>query len=81
MTRIHSRTIGVDEVMQGQGNVEDTIAHTTLNTSQMSSYPNNTHTMDGDSTTDKILDYLIRHNINTFCNTREIPIYGKRVKS
>ena len=56
MTRSHSRTIGVDEVMQGQGNVEDTIAHATLNTSQMPSYPNNTPTMDGDSTTGKILD-------------------------
>ena len=56
MTRSHSRTVGVDEVMQGQGDVEDTIANATLNTSQMSSYPDNTSTMDGDSTTGKILD-------------------------
>ena len=59
MTRSHSRTVGVDEVMQGQGDVEDTIAHATLNTSQMSSYPDNTPTMDGDSTTDKILDIIL----------------------
>ena len=56
MTRSHSRTVGVDEVMQGIGDVEDTIAHATLNTSQMPSYSNNTPTMDGDSTTGKILD-------------------------
>ena len=59
MTRIHSRTVGVDEVMQGQGDVEDTIAHATLNTSQMSSYPDNTPTMDGDSTIGKILDIIL----------------------
>ena len=56
MTRSHSRTVGVDEIMQGQGDEEDTIAHATLNTSQMPSYPNNTPTMDGDSTTSKIWD-------------------------
>ena len=54
MTRSHNRTIGVNELMQGSGNVEDTIDHATPSTSQIPSCPNDTPTIDSDSTIRKI---------------------------
>ena len=56
MTRSHSRTISVDEVMQGSRYVEDTIGYGQLNMNQIPSYPKNTPTTDGDSTTSKMFD-------------------------
>ena len=56
MTRSHSQTIGVNEVMQGSRNLEDTIGYGILNMNQIPSYPNNTPITDGDSTTSKMFD-------------------------
>ncbi|KAL6341946.1 hypothetical protein AAG906_038191 [Vitis piasezkii] len=52
MTRSHSRIVGIDELMRGFGNVEDTIAPAIMDTSETPFDPNNnTSTMDADSTT------------------------------
>ena len=56
MTRSHSQTIGVNEVMQGLRNLEDTIGYGILNMNQIPSYPNNTPITDGDSTIGKMFD-------------------------
>ena len=61
MTRSHSQTIGVNEVMQRSRNVEDTIGYGILNMNQIPSYPNNPPIIDGDSTTGKMFDLLVRH--------------------
>ena len=54
MTRSHSRIVGIDELMQGFGNVEDTIAPAIMDMSETPFDPNNnTSTMDADSTTGK----------------------------
>ncbi|KAL6315156.1 hypothetical protein AAG906_037388 [Vitis piasezkii] len=56
MTRSHSRIVGIDELMRGFGNVEDTIAPAIMDTSETPFDPNNnTSTMDADSTTGTIV--------------------------
>ncbi|RVW73135.1 hypothetical protein CK203_060277 [Vitis vinifera] len=52
MTHSHNRIVGIDELMRGFGNVEDTIAPAIMDTSETPFDPNNnTSTMDADSIT------------------------------